>query len=160
MKKLIIAVFIMVLAVSMSIVGPAGGQERNLGINQDVTATIRAFDWEFLQRFDVYSAGVEEAPTVLLFDIKDDYQLPSRFWGTPLSEEEIIYAINRLDDQYVDPTWDIPFEPRALNVVNVKGEVLGYCYTGLTGVKMDRKKDGKVTVFPPTIVFPDWDKGV
>jgi hypothetical protein len=23
---------------------------------------------------------------------------------------------------------------------------------------MDRKKDGKVTVFPPTIVFPDWDE--
>jgi hypothetical protein len=158
MKQVIIAVFIMVLAGSMSIVGPAWGQEKNLGINQEVTATTRTFDRGFFQGFDVYSAGVEEAPSALLFDIKDDYQIQNRFWGKPLSEEEIIYAIHRLDDQYIDRTWDIPFEPRALNIVNSKGEVLGYVYTGLTGVKMDRKKDGKVTVFPPTIVFPDWDE--
>jgi hypothetical protein len=150
MKQVIVAVFIMVLAGSMSIVGPAWGQEKNLGINQQVTATIRAFDREFLQRFDVYSAGVEEAPSVLLFDIKDDYHLPSRFWGKPLTDEGVVYALHRLDDQYISRLWDIPFEPRALNVVNVKGEVLGYCYTGMTHVLMDRKKDGRVEIFLPT----------
>lgn len=149
MKQVIIAVFIMVLAGSMSIVGPAWGQEKNLGINQEVTAKIRAFDREFFTGFDVYSAGVREAPTALLFDIKDDYHLPTRFWGKPLNGEEIIYAIHRLDDQYIERKWDIPFEPRALNTVNRKGEILGYVYTGMTHVPMDRKKDGRVIVYRP-----------
>jgi hypothetical protein len=154
-----IASFFMLFLVGMLIaLGPAWGQERNLGINKEVTAKIRAFDREFFTGFDVYSAGVEEAPTALLFDIKDDYHLPTRFWEKPLNEEEIIYAIRRLDDQYIDRTWDIPFQPRALNIVNSKGEVLGYVYTGLTYVLMDRKKDGKVKVFLPNIVAPHWDR--
>jgi hypothetical protein len=154
--KHIASFFMMFLVGTLIALGPAWGQEKNLGINQEVTTKIRAFDREFFQGFDVYSAGVEEAPHALLFDMKDDYHLPTRFWGKPLNEEEIIYAIHRLDDQYIDRTWDIPFEPRALNTVNRKGEVLGYVYTGLTHVTMDRKKDGQVTVFPPAVV-PHWD---
>jgi hypothetical protein len=150
MKKLIIAVFIMVLAVSMSSVGPVMGLEKNLSVNPGMTAKIRAVDQAFFQGFDVYFAGAStEVPSVLLFDIKDEYQIQDRFWGTPLSEEEIIYAINRLDDQYMSGLWDMPFEPRALNVVNNKGETLGYIYTGVSHVTMDRKKDGRVIVYLP-----------
>ncbi len=126
----------------------AWGQEKNLDVNKEVTAKIRAFDREFFKGFDVYSAGVKEAPTALLFDIKDDYQLPDRFWGSPLNEEQIIYAIRRLDDQYNDIK-NIPFPPRALNVVNLKGKVVGYVYTGLNSLLMDRKKDGSVIVYSP-----------
>jgi hypothetical protein len=150
--------FMLFLVGTLIALGPAWGQEKNLGINKEVTAKIRAFDREFFTGFDVYSAGVEEAPTALLFDMKDDYHIPSRFWGKPLNEEEIIYAIRRLDDQYISRQWDIPFEPRALNIVNRKGEVLGYVYTGLTHVLMDRKEDGRVTVFPPAIVVPGRDR--
>jgi len=146
--------FILFMVCAVIAVNPVWGKEKNLGINKAVTAKIKAFDRQFFQGFDVYSAGVKEAPTALLFDIKDDYHLPSRFWGNPLSEEEIVYAIHRLDDQYIDNK-TIPFEPRALNVVNLKGEVLGYCYTGLNSVLMDRTKDGRVTVFPPTAQSPD-----
>ena len=143
------AIFFVVFWVSVVIaLNSAWGQEKNLGINKEVTAKIRAFDREFFKGFDVYSSGQKEAPTALLFDIKDDYQLPDRFWGPPLSEEQIIYAIQRLDDQYNDNK-RIPFPPRALNIVNLKGKVLGYVYTGLNSVLMDRKKDGQVTVYPP-----------
>jgi hypothetical protein len=156
MKKHIASFYILFLVSTLITLGPAWGQEMNLGINQEATAKIRAFDREFFTGFDVYSAGVREAPHALLFDMKDDYHLPTRFWGKPLSEEEVVYAIRRLDDEYIDRQWDIPFEPRALNVVSRKGEVLGYVYTGLTHVLMNRKKDGQVTVFPPPIVVPDW----
>ncbi len=145
--------FVMLMAVTVMALTPAWGQEKNLGTNKAVTAQIRAFDQEFFTSFDVYAAGVEELPTALLFDIKDDYSLPDPFWGKPLSEEEIIYAIRRLDDQYISRQWDIPFEPRALNIVNRRGEILGYCYTGMTHVLMDRKKDGRVTVFLPIPKF-------
>jgi len=124
------------------------GEEKNLDVNKEVTAKIRAFDREYFKGFDVYSAGEKEAPTALLFDIKDDYQIPDRFWGSPLSEEQIIYAIQSLDDQSRDNK-RIPFPPRALNVVNLKGKVLGYVYTGLNSVLMDRKKDGSVIVYSP-----------
>jgi len=149
MKKLWV-IFFVVFSVSVVIaLNFAWGQEKNLWVNKAVTAKIRAFDREFSKGFDVYSAGVKEAPTALLFDIKDDYPLPSRFWGEPLSEEEIVYAIYRLDDQYNDRVWNIPFEPRALNIVNLKGALVGYVYTGINSVLMDRKKDGSVTVYPP-----------
>ncbi|MCJ7546138.1 MAG: hypothetical protein MUP30_04860, partial [Deltaproteobacteria bacterium] len=68
------------------------GEEKNLDVNKEVTAKIRAFDREFFKGFDVYSAGEKEEPTALLFDIKDDNYLPTRFWGPPLSAEQIIYA--------------------------------------------------------------------
>jgi hypothetical protein len=142
--------FMLFLVGTLIALGPAWGQGKNLSVNPEVTAKIRAFDGEFFKGFDVYSAGTGENPSALLFDIKDDYHLPSRFWEKPLSEEEIIYAIHRLDDQYIDRKWDIPFEPRALNIVNRKGEILGYIYTGMMDVMMDRKKDGRVTVFLPT----------
>lgn len=125
-------------------------QEKNLSVNREVTDKIRAFDQEFFKEFDVYSAGVREYPTALLFDPKDDYHLPSRFWGSPLKADEITYAIERLDEQYLDRSWGLSFEPRALNIVNKKGQVLGYIYTSLINVLMDRKKDGRVTVFLPT----------
>jgi hypothetical protein len=145
------ATFFVVFLVSVVVaLNLAWGQEKNLWVNKEVTAKIRAFDREFFKGFDVYSAGVKEAPTALLFDIKDDYHLVESFWGEPLSEEEIIYAIQRLDDQSNDNK-NIPFPPRALNIVNLKGKVLGYVYTGLNSVLMDRKKDGSVTVYPPSI---------
>ena len=154
--KVMRSFFILVVIFTVITLSPAWGQEKNLGFNKAATARIRAFNREFFRGFDVYSAGVEEAPTALLFDIKDDHPLPSRFWKEPLAEEEIIYAIRRLDDQSNDNK-AIPFEPRALNVVNLKGELLGYCYTGLNAVFMDRKKDGSVIVFPPTA--PSWFGG-
>jgi hypothetical protein len=153
MKKLMVSVFAVFLAGAVLAVSPVWSQDKNLTINREVTAKIRAFDGAFFKGFDVYSAGTEENPSALLFDINDDYHLPDRFWGKPLSKEEIIYAIHRLDDQYISRQWDIPFEPRALNIVNRRGEVLGYCYTGMTHVLMDRKKDGRVTVFLPSPEF-------
>jgi hypothetical protein len=147
------ALFFVVFSLSVVALNLAWGQEKNLWANKEVTAKIRAFDREFFQGFDVYSAGVKEAPTALLFDIRgDDYYLPTRFWGEPLGKEEIIYAIYALDDQYTDNKL-IPFPPRALNIVNVKGEVVGYVYTGINSVLMDRKKDGSVTVYPPSMLL-------
>lgn len=145
--KRILYFFIMFTAGAVIALTPAWSREKNLAANQEVTAKIRSFDREFFKGFDVYSAGTDENPSALLFDIKDDFHLPDRFWGKPLNEEEIVYAIHRLDDQYISRQWDIPFEPRALNIVNRRGEVLGYCYTGMTHVFMDSKKDGRVTVF-------------
>lgn len=140
------------------VIGPSSAwcQEKNLWINKEVTAKIKALDPEFLKGFDVYSASVKEAPTALLFDIKGDkYHLPTRFWEGPLSQEEVVAAIRNLYDQYDNPVWDIPFEPRALNIVNLKGEVVGYVYTGVRTVRMDRKKDGSVTVYPPILRMND-----
>jgi len=155
-------VFLVSVAIALTL---AWGQAKNLAVSKEVTTKIRAFDRKFFKGFDVYPAGVKEAPTALLFDIKGGCKLPCKIsktalaketmatakaWGPPLSEEEIIYAIQRLDEQYNGRFWKIPFEPRALNIVNVKGEVVGYVYTGLDSVLMDRKKDGTVIVYPPT----------
>ena len=133
--------------------------EENLAVNKAVTAKIRAFDREFFKGFDVYSAGTLENPTALLFDRKDTYTLVSQLWGRPLKAEEIMYAIQRLDDQYVNRQYNIPFAPRALNIVNTKGEVLGYVYTGLTYVQMYRKKDGQVFVYFPVADQFGGDRG-
>ena len=151
------ALSVVVFAVCVVIaLGSAWSEEKNLWINKEVTAKIKALDPEFLKGFDVYSASVKEAPTALLFDIKGDkYHLPTRFWEGPLSQEDVIAAIRNLYDQYNNPVWDIPFEPRALNIVNLKGEVVGYVYTGVRTVRMDRKKDGSVTVYPPTLRMND-----
>jgi hypothetical protein len=155
MKGKVITIFLTMLVFGCSTVGVSSRQQQNLSVNPEVTAKIRAFDRAFFNEFDVYSAGVREEPTALLFDLKkDEYHLPSRFWGSPLSEEEIIYAIERLDKQYSDMGGVIPFEPRALNIINYKGEVVGYTYTGLNIILMDRKKDGQVTVFPPATPRP------
>jgi hypothetical protein len=143
-------IFFVVFFVSVVIaLNSAWGQEKHFWLNKEVTAKIRALDREYFKGFDVYSAGVRGNPTALLFDIKDDYPLPSRLWGEPLSEREIIDAIYELDGQYNDNKL-IPLPPRALNIVNLKGKVLGYVYTGLNSVLMDRKKDGSVTVYPPS----------
>jgi hypothetical protein len=115
-----------------------------------MTARMQAFDLEdFTQDFDVYAAEMLEAPTALLFDKKDGYHLPIRFWGEPLSHEEIVYAIKRLDQQYENRSYGLPYEPRALKVINRKNEVLGYVYTSVNTVRMDREDDGRVTVYPP-----------
>ena len=135
------------LGVSVVFLSPSWGQMGNLSINKEVTAKIRALDQEFFKGFDVYTAGTHENPSALVFDIKDNYTIVDRLWGKPLSEQKIIYAIHRLDDQYTNRQYDIPFPPQALNIVNVKGELLGYVYTGATKVLMDRKKDGRVTVY-------------
>ena len=144
--------FMLFLVGTLIALGPVWGQEKHLAVNKTVTAKIRVFDREFLKGFDVYSAGTTENPTALLFDIKDDYTLAVRLWQNPLTEEAIIYAIPRLDDQYREQKYDIPFEPRAINIVNSKGEILGYMYTGMMHVVTDRKKDGRVIVFRPTLL--------
>jgi hypothetical protein len=142
------AIFFVVFSVCAVIALNSGwGREKNLWLNKEVTAKIKAYDREFFKGFDVYSAGAMEAPTALLFDIKDNYHLADRFWGRPLTEEEIIYYIHRLDDQYTEKMMRFP--PQALNIVNLEGQVLGYVYTGLGSVQMDRKKEGSVTVYAP-----------
>jgi hypothetical protein len=152
MKKRGAVFFIVFLVSAVMALNLAWGQEKNLYVNKEVTAKIQALDPGFFKGFDVYSAGVKEAPTALLFDIKDDYYITTRFWGESLSKEEIIYAIYALEDQYTDNKL-ILFPPRALNIVNLKGKVLGYVYTGLSSVLMDRKKDGSVSVYPPSILL-------
>jgi hypothetical protein len=150
MKRFILFFTLIFLVFAVVALRPLWGQEENLAVNKGVTAKIRALDREFFKGFVVYSAGTDENPTALLFDIKDDYQIADRLWERPLTEAEIVYAIHRLDDQYINRHYDIPFEPQALNIVNVKGEVLGYVYTGLPSVLMDRTKDGRITVYLPT----------
>jgi hypothetical protein len=157
MKRLAVSFFVVALVGGVLAISPVWGQEKNLSVNQEVTAKIRALDQAFFQGFDVYFSGAsKEVPTALLFDIKDDYHLPSPLWGKPLTDEEVVYTIHRLHDQYLSLEWDIPFEPRALNIVNSKGETLGYIYTGVRDVTMDRKKDGRVTVFRPNPQYINW----
>jgi hypothetical protein len=156
MKKLVVSVFVMVLAGAVLFMSPVWGMEKNLSVNPEMSARIQAFDPEdFTKDFDVYAAEDLEAPTALLFDMKDDYHLPSTFWGKPLSQEQIVFAIHRLHDQFLDYRDQLPFAPRALNVVNRNGKVLGYIYIGGTDDKivMDRKKDAMmlVKVFPPNV---------
>ena len=167
MKKLALLVVVMVLVGGVFTLSPVWGlklepkwdlQDDNLLENPEMTARIQAFDPEdFTMYFDVYAAEKLEAPTALLFDRKDDYHLPSRFWGEPLSQEEIIYAIKRLKDQYINAGSALTFEPRALAVVNLKGEVLGYVYTSIRSNKIvtERKEDGQVKVFPPHHFLPE-----
>jgi len=153
MKKYSAFFVVMFLVVAVITLSPVWAQEKNHWVNKEVTAKIQAFDREFFKGFDVYSAGVKEAPTALLFDIKDDYHLPSPLWEELLSNGEVIYAIHRLDEQYLSREWDIPFEPRALNIVNCNDETLGYIYTGVSDVNVNCKKDGRVTVFRPTPLY-------
>ena len=163
-RWLVFVIVVAVAAIQFPLGAPWGslralGAEENLAENEAVTATIRAFDQEFFKGFDVYSAGTLENPTALLFDRKDTYTLVSHLWGRPLKAEQIIYAIQRLDDQYANREYNIPYQPRALNIVNIKGEVLGYVYTGLTYVQMNRKKDGQVFVYFPVADQFGGDRG-
>jgi hypothetical protein len=124
----------------------------NLAVDQGVTAKIKAVDTNFFKGFDVYSAATREAPTALLFDRKDQYHLPVPSWEKPLpDEQEIIYAIRRMKQQYEDRSWGVPLELRSLSIVNMKGEVLGYIYTGVNTILMEREMDGRVTVYRPTL---------
>jgi hypothetical protein len=151
MKRLGVIFFVVFFLSVVIALNFACGQEKNLWPNKEVTAKIRAYDQDFLSSCDVYLVWVKDAPMALLFDIKDDnYHIASRFWGQPLRQEEIIRAIYNINDQYDDTLiWYIPFQPQALNIVNLKGQVVGYVYTGLGAVLMDRKKDGGVIVYPP-----------
>ena len=158
MKRLAIFVFFVAFAGAVFTLSPVWGlQDNHLLANPEMTARIQAFDPEdFTMYFDVYAAEVLYAPTALLFDRKDDYHLPSRFWGDPLSQEEIIYAIRRLKNQFIDAGSALTFELRALNIVNVNGEVLGFVYSSVkaTDIVMERKEDGQVKVFPPIFSLP------
>ncbi len=78
-------VFLVSVVIALSL---AWGQGKNLEVNKEVTAKIKAFDREFFKGFDVYSAGMKDAPTALLFDIKDDNHLPSPLWEKPLRSPE------------------------------------------------------------------------
>jgi len=121
----------------------------NLSVDRDATARIRSGDPVYFDAFDTYSAGVREFPTALLLDRKDRHHLPSKYWGPPLSQEEIHYAIDRLEEQYRDLSWNLNLKPRALRVVNRRGETLGFVYTSLLSVAMKTRDDGGVEVFLP-----------
>jgi Na+-translocating ferredoxin:NAD+ oxidoreductase RnfG subunit len=144
-----VGIFLMIIACCSVIpLAPSWSQVKNLLTNKEVTAKIKALDTVFFKGFDVYSAGTTENPSALLFDIKNDkYAIADRLWGSPLTEQQIVYAVHRLDDQFINREYDIPLAPQAFNIVNLKGEVVGYIYTGVTKVVMDRKKDGRVTVY-------------
>ena len=154
MKTIATTLFIISLVFTI-LGGVVLGQLQNLSVDQGVTTKIQALDTKFFKGFDVYTAGVDEAPTALLFDLKKDkIYLPDQFWGKPLSEKELLYALQRLNDQYLDRSWGIPMSPRALNVVNSKGKVLGYVFTGIdsNSIIMDRKQDARVTVYKPAVL--------
>ena len=126
--------------------GPFG----NLSVDEEATKRIQACDRGFLEAFEIYSAGVKEAPLALLLDRKgDDYHLPSYLWGKPLNEEEVAYAIKRIEEQHLEPLWCLPLPPCALRIVNKKGELLGYIYTSLRKIFMQREAAGRVKVFLP-----------
>jgi len=140
--------FPLVLAVFFLAIG--AGSLRNLSVDEEATKRIQTRDRQFLKAFEVYSAGVREAPLALLLDRKgDDYHLPSYLWGEPLDEEEILYALERIEEQHLDPVWCLPLPPCALRIVNKKGELLGYIYTSLREIFMQREDGGRVKVFLP-----------
>jgi hypothetical protein len=147
MIKKLVFFFMVFPCVTVAFLDPSWGQVKNLSVNKEVTTRIKALDEEFFKGFDVYTAGTKENPSALLFDLKDNYTIADRLWGRPLNEQQIIYAIHRLDDQYNNGEYEIPLPPRAYNIVNVKGELLGYVYTGVTKILMDRKKNGEATVY-------------
>jgi uncharacterized membrane protein YgcG len=152
MRTILTTLFIVSLVCPSILGGAVFDQLQTLSMDQGVTVKIQAFDKEFFKDFDVYSAEVIETPTALLFDRKDEYHLPDRFWEKLLSEKEIVYAIQHLDKQCRERTGNIFMSPRALAVDNSKGQVLGYVYTGIVdnAILMDRKKDGRVTVYRPS----------
>lgn len=149
MKTILITISVSLLFIPI-LGGLVSGQLTALSVNEGITAKIRASDRQFFEGYDVFSAGTREQPDALLFDKKDKYRIPDRFWGKPLSKEEIIYAMHRLDDQYNSGEWNMPREPKAFNIFNSKGEVLGYIYTSLADILVARTKDGKVTVYLPS----------
>jgi hypothetical protein len=131
--------------------GITRGVDRHLGVNREITQRIRAEDTDFFRQFDVYRAGNKVWPHALLFDAKDDdYLLPDRFWGEPLSEKEIVDSIFWLDQQYHDHSWNFRFAPRALNIVNRRGQLVGYVYTSLRHIFVKRNRDGQTVVYLPT----------
>mgnify|MGYP005647813185 CR=1 FL=1 len=74
-------------------------------MDEEATKRIQTCDRQFLEAFEVYSAGVREAPLALLLDRKgDDYHLPSYLWEKPLDEEEIPYALKRICLLYTSPS--------------------------------------------------------
>ena len=154
-KVVVTNMLLIILVCSFAAFDLSLARQRNLSVNPEVTARIEASDREFFKDYDVYSAGVREYPTALLFDLKDEYRLASRFWESPLSHEEIPYAIWRLEEQHLESEWNLPFEPQALNIINYKGQVVGYIYTSLNRILMDHKKDGRVTVFMPIVYKKD-----
>ncbi|HEX15823.1 MAG: hypothetical protein DRG33_00280 [Deltaproteobacteria bacterium] len=121
----------------------------NLSIDQEATKKIASGDPSFLGGFEIYRAGVKEAPLALLLDRKGDgHNIASYLWGASLGRDEILYALRRLEEQYMEPSWCLPLPPAALRVVNRKGEVLGYVYTSLRQIFMERKGE-EVKVFLP-----------
>lgn len=165
MKKQRVIFFVIFLVSVVVALSLAWGQVSNLSVNNEVTAKIKAFDKAFLKTVVVYPAGTREVPTALFFDVKGGCARPckvsrkeltkeeaaeAKVWGKPLSEAETIYEIKALDAQVIDQS-KMPFPPRALNIVDSKGQIVGYVYTGLPTVTVDRQKDGTVIVYPPTL---------
>ena len=151
MKRIVAILFIVSLVCTSIWGGVVYGEVKNLSVDQGVTAKIKAFDKGFFKRFDVYSAGSPETSTALLFDRKDQQRLPAGDWVGPLGEKEIGRAINSLSKQYQGRSWYVPLKPRALNIVNSKGEVLGYVFTGAETIEtsLKLKVSGSMVAYPP-----------
>jgi len=144
-RAILFVVFLVSVVIALN---SAWGQEKNLYVNKEVTAKIQTLDPAFFSGFDVYSAGVLEAPTALLFDIRMimTSQPGSGEIRSVKNRSSMLFGSSLISQ---NDNKNIPFPPRALNIVNLKGKVLGYVYTGLNSVLMDRKKDGSVSVYPP-----------
>ncbi len=160
-RVIFFVVFLVSVVVALSL---AWGQVSNLSVNKEVTAKIKAGDKAFLKTVVVYPAGVRELPTALFFDVKGGCAKPCKVsrkeltkeevaeanvWGPPIGYEEIMHRVKAMDAQANDQT-KMPFPPRALNIVDLKGQIVGYVYTGLPTVNMERTKD-VVVVYPPSL---------
>lgn len=122
----------------------------NLAPHRDATERIEGGDGQFLSTFDIYHAGTKEYPIALLLDLKGDpYRIASYLWGDPIGLDEALYAIRRMEERYRECPACFPRPPQALAVVNRKGQLVGYVYTFLSHLFMERAEDGKVKVFLP-----------
>lgn len=122
-------------------------------VDQGVTERLRARELGFIEGFDVYLAGTKEEPVVLLFDRRGDpYEIASPLWGEPLKGEEVLYVLRRLEEKSRDNPTLYPL-PQAFQVVNKKGETVGYIFGLLRHLPLERRADGTVKVFLPDL-FP------
>lgn len=122
----------------------------NLEPHPDVTKKVEEGDRDFLASFEIYHAGTREQPIALLLDLRGDpYRIASYLWEDPIGIEDALYAIKRMGERYWECPACFPRSPQALAIVNKKGQLVGYVYTYLSHVFMERTKDGKVKVFLP-----------
>lgn len=138
--------------------GSNGTALENLQGDPQVTQRITQGDFVFLSSFEIYHAGTKEFPVALLLDFRGDlYRIASSLWEDPIGVEEAIHAIRKMQERYQECPSCFFRPPQALAIINTKGEKVGYIYTGLRDIFMERRRDGKVKVFLPSEV-PGRDK--